>query len=237
VWQSVNPYIRTDHYPIPIIDEIMSNIAGHEYYCVLDLKGAYQQLELSEAARKLLVINTHKGLYAYRRLAFGVKPAASIFQSVMDTILQGIEGVYVHIDDIVIVGNDLETVKGRLRQVLKRLQEYRVKVNYEKCKWFQKQVEFLGHIVSKMGIQPNPEKITTVVEAPIPKNPGQMKSFLGMINFYAKFVPKLSEKLLLVIQSTSGKKKKTFACICCWNLYGSQQQMYENFFFFFPEVV
>lgn len=192
---TVNPHIRTDHYKIPVIDELLANVSGYKYYVVLDLKGAYLQVKLSKIAQETLVITTHKGLFAFKRLPFGVKPASQIFQAIIDTILQGIKNVFSYIDDLIIGADSIEEVLGIVHKVLKRLLEYNVKVNWEKCHWFCSKVLFLGHIISKDGVTPNPEKVKAVVDAPAPKNTTQLKSFVGLVNYYSKFMPELSVKL------------------------------------------
>ncbi|XP_053685726.1 uncharacterized protein LOC128735256 [Sabethes cyaneus] len=190
--KTVNPHIVTHHYPLPIIDELITNKSGAKKFALIDLRGAYQQLIVSEAAKKLLVINTHKGLYAYRRLPFGVKPAATIFQSVMDKILLGIKNVQAYIDDILIWAESDDELLNKIKIVLGRLKIYNVKVNAEKCEWFVSQVKYLGHILSEAGVLPNPEKVKATTAVPEPKSKTQLKSFLGMVTFYTKFVPKLS---------------------------------------------
>lgn len=189
---TINPFIETHHYPLPVIDELLANKGGAERFCVLDLKGAYQQLIVNNRSKRLLVMNTIKGLYAYKRLPFGVKPAASIFQSVMDQILEGLRNVQVYIDDILIWGADLRELNDTLGRVLERLSYYNVKLNLDKCQWFVDEVTYLGHIVSARGIAPNQEKVKAIVKAPVPQNIAQLKALLGMIQYYSKFLPSLN---------------------------------------------
>lgn len=189
---TVNPYIRTDHYPIPVIDEVLAEVGGHKYYSVLDMKGAYQQLELTDKSKRLLVVSTHKGLYMPKRMPFGVKPASQIFQSVMDKVLEGIRNTKSFIDDVVSGADTIEELMDIVREILDRLLKYGFKVNWDKCHWFATSVVYLGHKISHAGIEPNPEKVKAISEAPVPKNATQVKSFIGLVNYYAKFVPELS---------------------------------------------
>lgn len=185
---TINPYIETHHYPLPLIDDLISNKSEARVFALIDLKGAYQQLLVGKETKKLLVVNTIKGLFAYNRLPFGVKPAASIFQSVMDRILKGLVNVQAYIDDVLIWAKNDDELKERLLLVLDRLLEYNVKVNTEKCCWFVEKVRYLGHEISEAGIAPNPDKVKAIVDAPIPENTTQLKAFLGMVLFYGKFV-------------------------------------------------
>ena len=182
---TVNPHIETHHYPLPLIDELISNKDDAKIFAVLDLKGAYQQLLVSENTKKLLAINTNAG----------VKPAASIFQSILDKILQGIDKVQAFIDDILIWAKNQEELNERIIEVLERLRKFNVKVNLGKCQWFVKKVTYLGHELSEAGIAPNKSKTKALSEAPEPRNVSEVRSFVGMINFFAKFLPKLNMKM------------------------------------------
>ncbi|XP_058826773.1 uncharacterized protein LOC131686795 [Topomyia yanbarensis] len=168
------------------IEELITNKSGAKKFALIDLRGAYQQLVLSEASKKLLVINTHQGLYAYRRLPFGVKPAATIFQSVMDSILRDIAKVQTYIDDILIWADSDDELLDKIKIVLGRLMHHNVKINAEKCEWFVSQVKYLGHILSEAGVSPNPEKVNAITAVSVPKSKTQLKSFLGMITFYER---------------------------------------------------
>lgn len=193
--KTINPHIETHHYPLPIIDELLANKSEAKYFCVLDLKGAYQQLIVSEATKRLLAINTIKGLYAHLRLPFGVKPAASIFQSVMDQILRNIKNVQAYIDDILIYAASLKELLALIVKVLNRLLEFNVKVNFDKCKWFVTKVKYLGHVLTTEGVAANSEGIKSITDAPEPQNASEVRSFVSLVMYYAKFIPKLSVKL------------------------------------------
>lgn len=189
---TINPFIETHHYPLPVIDELLANKSRANLFCVLDLKGAYQQLIVNNKTKSLLAVNTIKGLYAFKRLPFGVKPAASIFQSVIDKIIGGIENAQAYIDDILIWGSTAQELHAHVEKVLERLSHYNVKLNYAKCQWFINKVTYLGHVISARGIEPNLEKVKAIVEAPAPKNVSQLKALLGMVQYYSKFLPKLN---------------------------------------------
>lgn len=192
---TINKYIEVQHYPIPRIDDIFASLAGCKYFCTLDLSGAYTQVQVSEQSRQYLTINTHKGLYQYTTLCFGVASAPSIFQSIMDQILLGIEGVACYIDDVFIGACSIEKCKDILELVLERLNEYNVRINLSKCKFFETSVQFLGHVISPNGIHPSPEKVKAILDAPPPDSLSKLQSYLGLLNYYGKFIPNLSAEL------------------------------------------
>lgn len=168
---------------------------GGQSFSKLDLAHAYQQIQLEEETKKLLTINTHKGLYCYHRLPFGVSAAPSIFQRTMENILQGISQVCVYIDDILVTGDSEENHLKTLEEVLKRLEAAGVRLKEEKCAFLLPEVEYLGHKISRKGLQPTQEKVRAIIDAPPPKDISQLKSFLGMLNYYGKFLPNISTKL------------------------------------------
>ena len=132
--------------------------------------------------------NTHQGLYSYSRLPFGVASAPAVFQRTMGCILQGIEGVACYIDDIIITGRTTKEHLDRLEEVLKRLAQHGVKARKDKCRFLQDGVEFLGHIIDAKGIHTTPDKLQAIVDAPSPQNVTELRSFLGLLNYYSKFI-------------------------------------------------
>ncbi|XP_058462870.1 uncharacterized protein K02A2.6-like [Malaya genurostris] len=192
---SINKCIIQNTYPLPVAQDLFAGLAGCKVFCALDLEGAYTQLSLSNRSRKFMVINTIKGLFTYNRLPQGASSSASIFQHVMDQVLKGLENVFCYLDDVLIAGTDMEDCIRKVYLVLDRLSEANIKVNLEKCKFFVAELGYLGHVISEMGLLPCPEKVLTIQKAKIPKNVTELKSFLGLINFYNKFIPHLSSKL------------------------------------------
>ena len=187
---TVNPQLKINQYPIPRPEELFAALNGGEQFTKLDFSEAYLQLEESQ---QFMVINTHKGLFKYTRLPFGIAAAPAVFQQTMDIVLQGLPGVVCYLDDIIITGKDKQEHLNNLEQVLSRIQEFGFRVRKEKCFFMQDSVEYLGHIVSKNGIQMSPKKVEAIVEMPRPKDQKELRAFLGMINHYSKFMPNLSD--------------------------------------------
>ena len=118
---TINPVLDVDQYPLPKPEDIFAKLAGGKLFTTLDLTHAYNQLLLDEESRKFVTVNTHKGLYQYTRLPFGIASAPAMFQRVMDTVLQEIDGVACYIDDIIITGRNDEELLTHLEEVLKCL--------------------------------------------------------------------------------------------------------------------
>ena len=189
---SVNQASKIDSYPLPRIDDLFASLAGGKSFTKLDLANAYQQIPLDEQSKKIVAINTPKGLFQYNRLPFGISAAPSIFQRTMETLLQGLSGVCLYLDDILIT--DQEHLNN-LSAVLQRLTGAGMKLKPEKCSFMMTEVEYLGHKISAKGLQPTTQKVRAITEAPRPTNVTQLKSFLRMLNYYGKFLPNLSTHL------------------------------------------
>ena len=190
---TVNPQIKVDQYPLPRPEELFASLNGGQQFTKLDFSEAYLQIELDEGGQECLVINTHKGLYQYKRLPFGVSSAPAIFQQVIDQVTQGLQGTACYMDDLLITGHNKEEHLKNLEAVLKRIEEYGFRIRKVKCLFLQDSVEYLGHIIDKLGVRPSPSKVEAILKAPKPENQMQLRSFLGGVTYFGKFIAQLSE--------------------------------------------
>lgn len=192
---TVNQAMDVDPYPLPTVEEIYARLAGGKHFTKLDLSQAYLQIPLDEESKEYVTINTPKGLFRYNRLPFGVSAAPAIFQRTLEGILQGCKGVSIYLDDILITGATLEEHLRNLEEVLKRLEAAGLKLNRPKCAFLLPRVEYLGHAIDEKGVHPTQEKVRAIKEAPVPKNVTELRSFLGILNYYGKFMANLSTQL------------------------------------------
>ena len=155
----------------------------------------YQQLPLHEQSKSYVVINTHKGLFRYTRLPFGISSATAIFQRVIEGLLQGIDGVVTYLDDILISGrNEVEHLQV-LNEVLSRLDKAGLRLKQQKCEFMKTSVTYLGHRVDGTGLHPLRNKVQAIKDAPAPESVQELKSYLGMLTYYCKFLPGMSTTL------------------------------------------
>ena len=192
---TVNSALQVDQYPLPKPEDLFATLVGGQKFTKLDLKQAYQQMPLMEDAKELVTINTHQGLYRFTRLPFGIASAPAIFQRAMDSILQGIPNVLCYIDDILITGRTEEEHLSNLEEVLKRLQHHGLKLKVAKCAFLQDFVNFLGHTIDHRGLHTTAEKVEAINLAPTPKNQQELRSFLGLVHYYGKFIANLATLL------------------------------------------
>ena len=179
-------YKTTNNQPLPRIDDLLSSLAGGKAFTKMDLAHTYMQVPLEDESKSLTTINTHKGLYQYNRLPFGISSAPAIFQRTMEKILRDIPQVFVYIDDILLTGGTEREHLQNLDVVLKRLKEKGIRLKQEKCYFMLQEVEYLGHVLSSRGIQPSPKNVRAIQSVPAPENITQLKSFLGMVTYYLK---------------------------------------------------
>lgn len=186
---TVNQATESDTYPMPTASEVFAAISGGKFYTTLDLDRAYTQVVVTDATARLLTLNTCKGLYTVHRLAFGVKACPGIFQRLMTALLAGVPGIAVLIDDVIISGRTMPEMIQRLDTVLERIEKAGLRLNGNKCKFAKERVEFLGFVIDADGIHPAPSKVESILKTPKPKNIQQLQAFLGLYNFYERFVP------------------------------------------------
>ncbi|XP_062606687.1 uncharacterized protein K02A2.6-like [Saccostrea cucullata] len=211
---TLNPVLEIDQYPLPRIEDIFAALAGGKRFTKLDLRHAYLQMRVNEESRNLLTINTEKGLYRYNRLVYGVASAPAIWQRTIDTVLQGLTGVKCIIDDMIITGSSEEEHLKNLEAVLTRLDEYNLRVNLNKCEFFRERVSYCGHEIDCEGLHKTQSKIEAVVSAPKPKNVSELRSFLGIVNYYARFLPNLSSLLYPLHHLLSKSRKWSWSSEC-----------------------
>lgn len=189
---TVNPQLVVEQYPLPRIEELFAKLHGGKEFSKIDLSMAYQQLVLDSESREYTTISTTKGLFRYTRLVFGIASAPAIFQRTMDSLFAGFPGVVVFMDDILVTAPDRTEHVKRLEAVLGRLQKSGLRVQKEKCEFLRQSVTFLGHILDKNGLHMCPSKVSAMKNAEPPKDVKELQAFLGLINYYRKFIPNMS---------------------------------------------
>ena len=155
---------------------------------MIDAKSGFLQIQLDYESSLLTTFNTPIGRYRWLRLPFGIKSAPEIYQRIMDNMLEGIEGARAIMDDILIAGKD-----KIMKAVVARATEWNLKLNFDKCQIKQRQVKYVGHLVTNNGLKPDPNKVKAMREMPEPKSKEDIRRFLGCIHYLAKFIPNLSE--------------------------------------------
>lgn len=192
---TINPLLKDYHYPLPRIEDLFAALGGGEEYSKLDLSNAFQQCILHEDSQPMTAITTHVGTFVYRRVPFGIKCIPENFQKIMEETLSGLPSTAVFADDICVTGKDRTTHLANLKAVLQRLNQNGLRINFAKCDFFKSSVTYLGYKIDKFGLHTDSKKIDAIVAAPEPTNITQLKSFMGLVNFYSKFCVNMSDIL------------------------------------------
>lgn len=184
----LNDQIETCIHPQQTIEEIFTKLSGSKIFTKVDLSDAFHQIEVHEDSRKLLTINTHKGLFQYNRLPFGIKSAPGIFQQAIDATIADIEGVIAYHDDILIHARTKQGLDEITKQVFERLQTMGFKLKMSKCEFYKTEIKYLGHVITADQVRPDPEKITAIQNMQSPTNVSQLRSLLGCMSYHSQYI-------------------------------------------------
>ncbi len=187
--RQANEAIRRVRHPIPTVNDVSFALNGAQYFTKLDLSQAYHQLVLDKECRFITTFSTHVGLYRYKRLNYGTNASAEIFQHVLQTTLQGLDGVKNIADDIIVFGKTRAEHDQNLDKCLSRLSNSGLKLNRDKCSFLKDKLEFFGQIFSREGTRPDPKRVNDLLNAPQPSSVPEVRSLLGMANYSSKYIP------------------------------------------------
>jgi len=190
---------------------ILGNLGKARYFTTLDLKSGYHQITLAERDREKTSFSVNGGKYEFRRLPFGLKNAASIFQRTIDDILREKIGkfCYLYVDDVIVFSEDENAHIRHVDCVLKSLHDANMRVSSQKARFFKESVSFLGFIVTNNGATTDPDKIRAIQEFPEPKNVFEVRSFLGLARYYRCFIKDFASIARPVSDILKGKKNGT----------------------------
>ena len=190
--RNLNKAVKRDYYPMSTIDDIVTRMPNAKVFSVLDASSGFWQVQLDTPSAKLCTFNTPFGRYMFKRLPFGLSSSQGIFQKIMSEMFQDIPGVEVVVDDLLIWGENEEQHDTRLIQVLERARHRNLKLNRTKCQIRKDAITYIGHILSKDGLKPDPKKTDAILKMPCPENKDDLQRFLGMLTYLGKFIPNLS---------------------------------------------
>ena len=189
-FRDLNEVTIKDRHPLPLINDLLDRVAGAKVFSKLDLKGAYNLMRMKKGEEWKTAFRCRLGHYEYTVMPFGLCNAPSLFQRMMSSIFKDMVDIFViiYLDDILVFSRNLLEHRQHVRQVLRRLRDNKLFAKLSKCLFEVDRVEFLGFDISSTGISPVVDKLAVIRDWPVPTSAKEVLSFLGLINFYRRFI-------------------------------------------------
>lgn len=194
-YRKLNSVTEKCAYPLPYMNSILDRLGNARYLTSLDIKSAYWQIKMSEQSKRYTAFTVPgRGLFHFNRMPFGLTNAPATFQALVDKIFGPELEPYLfkYLDDLIIVTPDFDTHIKVLSETFDRLLKAGLTLNRDKCQFCRDELKYIGYVVNRSGLSVDPEKVSAIVNMPIPKTPRQVRSVLGMVSFYRRFIPHLS---------------------------------------------
>ena len=202
-YRSLNKVTKKAKYPIPRTDEALEQIGRNRVFSTLDLKSGYHQIPMAEESIEKTAFGTRFGQFEFMVMPFGLCNAPATFMATMNQLFRGDDHVIVYMDDILIMSRNKEEHVKHVQQVLQKLKDNKFFINLKKCQFMNDAVEFLGHEITQEGLKPAMGRVRCIREWPTPTNASELRSFLGLSNYYRKFIPNFSKEAASLWDLTS----------------------------------
>jgi len=221
-YRKLNDVTHHDAYPLPRIDSTLDSLAGSTLFTTLDLASGYWQVEVDTAHKEKTAFSTSKGHFEFNVMPFGLTNAPATFQRLMECTLAGLSGMHclIYLDDVIVFSSNFADHLVRLSSVFDRLRAAGLKLKQEKCHFAKTCVTYLGHVISNQGIAPDKAKLESVANYPTPCTTKEVKQFIGLSNYYRRFIPSyaaIAEPLHRLLRKNTKTFKWTPECDSAFN--------------------
>jgi hypothetical protein len=189
-FRALNKVTELDKYPLPRLADLLKSVKASTHFIALDQRWGYWQIPLEESSCRYTAFRCPAGLFEFVVMPFGLVNAPATFQRIMDKLFGDLryEGVSTYLDDILLHGQSVDEVLDKLDEVLARMEQAGLHLNLEKCDFFPSRLKYLGHIFAEGRMFPNPLKVDSLKNLKVPTNVGEVRSLLGMLNYYHTYV-------------------------------------------------
>ena len=206
-YRRLNTVTMPDRYSMPLISDLTARLHGKKFFGKVDLVKGYHQIPMAENDIAKTAIATPFGTFEFLRMPFGLKNAGQTFQRMMDSIFSDLDFLFVYMDDVLVASRSLNEHVEHFRELFRRLAAHDLVVSPVKCQFGKTEINFLGHTVTKDGIKPLPEKVDAITAYPEPDTIDELRRFLGMVNYYHRFIPNAAHIMKPLYQATATSKK------------------------------
>ncbi|GFW23371.1 retrovirus-related Pol polyprotein from transposon 297 [Trichonephila clavipes] len=207
-YRQLNSVTEFDRYPMPYLNDFAHALHGKRIFSKINIFKAFHQIPIAECDIPKTAVTTPWGLYEYTHLCFGLVNAPQTFMRFMHEVLRGLLFCFVYLDDILCYSENAEEHRSHLRTIFQRLSSYGLKLNISRCVFNVTELIFFGHFITPDGIKPLPDKVQAVLDYKQPETVGSLRKFLGLLNFYRRFLPKAAEQQYLLSEFLKGSKGK-----------------------------
>ena len=196
-----------DPHPIPSVNDIIENLGGYRYFCVIDIRSAYHHIPIPEEIRKYLSFSTPYGNFRWKVMCFGPKNAPATWARFLNELFIHEDQIYNYFDDIIIAGKTkLDTIQ-QFEKAIRILDDNNTKIRLSKCKFVEPEITYLGHVINKNGIKPTSSAVNNVIKFSRPKNKKELKKFLGLVGWISQYIPNLQNYTSELHELTRIKKE------------------------------
>ena len=236
-YRRLNSATRKNCYPLPNIDDIFASLGGAKFFSCLDLKSGYWQIAVHENDKPKTAFVSHQGLYEFNVMPFGLTNAPAVFQELMNNVLKGIRNKFAmaYIDDILVYSETYEDHIRHLSEVFLRLEKANLKLKASKCEFLKDKVHYLGHVISQNGIEPNPDKVASIKTMAPPTNVRGVRSFLGAVGYYMKFIPQFAQIARPLVLLTKKNNRFVWGADCQSSFETLKGKLASSSILTFPE--
>ena len=226
--RKLNSCLVQDSYPLPKIQQLLDRAGGHRYYSSLDAVQAFFSIHVEEDSRPLTAFSTPWGLFQWLRMPFGVAVATQIYSRLIQIALNplGSKGLGAYLDDVILFHQTLQAHLERLEEVLEQHREAGIKIKASKTELFKEKMTFLGHVLSKDGLQMVPQYVEKILSWPRPNTVKELNSLVGMLTYYSSFIPEFS-KLMAPLNAQKKAKRIDWTEECEQNFQALKRKFQE----------